>query len=741
MNFLDFFISPAHAQAAGGAGGGLLTFLPLLLMLGVMYFLFIRPQQKRVKEHAAMVEALKKGDEVVTNGGLGGTIANVHDAFITMKVADNVEVNVQKQAIATLLPKGTLKRQAFTESFNDKTTHMNKYPLWKYILLGAVLLAGSLFALPNLFGDYKAVQVTARDGLLDDSVKLTVRQAIKDAGLTDVELREDDNRFMALFTDDEEQLKARDVIDDALESRRHIVAMNLVSAAPAWLRSFAKPMYLGLDLRGGVHFLMEVDMDATIKSSEERYASDWKAENRRQKIRGVSVGHRDGKLTARFKTAEQREQMLELYRRNAFDLNIRTRDEGEFFYIDANLTEQAADEEKRSALQQNITTLRNRVNELGVAEPIIVQQGLEQIVIQLPGVQDPARAREILGATATLEYRLVEGTPADWFSAQDSGRARPGTKLYTQRDDGSPVLLSQDIIVTGDQIKGASSGIDQQSGSPAVFVNLDGKGAKRMQAVTAENVGNLMAVVYIENLIDYKIVDDERVKVTERVEEVINTATIRDVLSHRFQTTGLGANEAANLALLLRAGALKAPVEIVEERTVGPSLGADNIRQGFLSAVAGLFIVLAFMAWYYRVFGLIAGAALVINLVLIIAVLSTLQATLTMPGIAGIVLTTGMAVDANVLIFERIREELRAGTTVQSAIDAGYEKAFSTIADANITTLIAAVVLFSLGTGPIKGFAVTLSIGILTSMFTAILGTRALVNLIYGNKRGKELAI
>jgi len=451
--------------------------------------------------------------------------------------------------------------------------------------------------------------------------------------------------------------------------------------------------------------------------------------------------YRDGKLTARFKSAEEREKMLELFRRDAFDLNIRTREEGEFFYIDANLTEQAADEEKRSALQQNITTLRNRVNELGVAEPIIVQQGLEQIVIQLPGVQDPARAREILGATATLEYRLVEGTPADWFSAQDSGRARPGSKLYTMRDDGSPVLLSQDIIVTGDQIKGASSGIDQQSGSPAVFVNLDGKGAKRMQAVTAENVGNLMAVVYIENLIDYKIVGDERVKVTERVEEVINTATIRDVLSHRFQTTGLGANEAANLALLLRAGALKAPVEIVEERTVGPSLGADNIRQGFLSAVAGLCIVLGFMAWYYRVFGLIAGAALVINLVLIIAVLSTLQATLTMPGIAGIVLTTGMAVDANVLIFERIREELRAGTTVQSAIDAGYEKAFSTIADANITTLIAAVVLFSLGTGPIKGFAVTLSIGILTSMFTAILGTRALVNLIYGNKRGKELAI
>lgn len=301
--------------------------------------------------------------------------------------------------------------------------------------------------------------------------------------------------------------------------------------------------------------------------------------------------------------------------------------------------------------------------------------------------------------------------------------------------------MSTDIIVTGDQIKDASSGIDQQSGTPAVFVNLDGQGAKRMQDVTAENVGNLMAVVYIENLIDYKEVNGERVRTVERVEEVINSATIRDVLSHRFQTTGLGGNEAANLALLLRAGALKAPVEIVEERTVGPSLGADNIRQGFLSAIAGLAIVLVFMAWYYRVFGLVAGAALVINLVFIVAVLSMLQATLTMPGIAGIVLTTGMAVDANVLIFERIREELRAGTSVQNAIEAGYNKAFLTIADANITTLIAAVVLFSLGTGPIKGFAVTLSIGILTSMFTAIVGTRAIVNFIYGNKRGKQLAI
>ena len=620
---------------------------------------------------------------------------------------------------------------------------MNKYPTWKYILLGIIVLVGIIFALPNLFGDYKAVQVGPRDAetVMSESVESDMRRALQSVGLGGTEIRNEDGRLVALFEDDGDQLKARDAIEEVLETRRHVVAMNLVSAAPNWLRKIAKPMYLGLDLRGGVHFLMAVDMDATIKSSEERYIGDWRAALRSEKMRGVSVAHRDGSLSARFKDEASREKMTEIFRRDAVDLTFREREEGEFFYLEANLSEFAAEEEKRSALQQNITTLRNRVNELGVAEPIIVQQGLEQIVVQLPGIQDPARAREILGATATLEYRLVEGTPADWAAAGQGSGAPPGSKVYIQRDTGAPILLSTDIIVTGDQIKDASSGIDQQSGTPAVFVNLDGQGAKRMQDVTAENVGNLMAVVYIENLIDYKEVNGERVRTVERVEEVINSATIRDVLSHRFQTTGLGGNEAANLALLLRAGALKAPVEIVEERTVGPSLGADNIRQGFLSAIAGLAIVLVFMAWYYRVFGLVAGAALVINLVFIVAVLSMLQATLTMPGIAGIVLTTGMAVDANVLIFERIREELRAGTSVQNAIEAGYNKAFLTIADANITTLIAAVVLFSLGTGPIKGFAVTLSIGILTSMFTAIVGTRAIVNFIYGNKRGKQLAI
>ncbi|MGK0284132.1 MAG: preprotein translocase subunit SecD, partial [Patiriisocius sp.] len=462
-------------------------------------------------------------------------------------------------------------------------------------------------------------------------------------------------------------------------------------------------------------------------SAEERFVPDWKRMVRSEKIRGTSIQHKNSELSARFKDVASRDLMYPLFREGAIDLDFVTSEDDEYAYIVAKLTETAAREEQRSALQQNIVTLRNRINELGVSEPVIQQQGVDRIVIQLPGVQDTARAKDILGATATLEYRLVS-TAAD-------------AKAYTRREDGSTIMLDRDIIVTGDQIKGASSGIDQQSGSAAVFVNLDNAGARRMQEVTQDNVGNLMAVVYQENRIDNVVVNGETIKKVTKVEEVINAATIRDVLSHRFQTTGLGMQEATDLALLLRAGALKAPVQIVEERTVGPSLGKDNIRQGFLSAVIGLALVVLFMSFYYRVFGVIAGLALITNVILIVAVLGALGATLTLPGIAGIVLTTGMAVDANVLIFERIREELKEGGGVQAAIAAGYGKAFTTIADANVTTLIAAVVLFSLGTGPIKGFAITLCIGILTSMFTAIFGTRVLVNALYGGKRLQSIAI
>jgi preprotein translocase subunit SecD len=406
----------------------------------------------------------------------------------------------------------------------------------------------------------------------------------------------------------------------------------------------------------------------------------------------------------------------------------------------ASISEEALRTERRSAIQQNVTTLRNRVNELGVAEPVIQQQGEERIVVQLPGVQDTARAKDILGATATLEFRLTEGTRADWESAANGGPIPLSAKLYQQRN-GEPVLLKRRVIVTGDQINSASSTIDTQSGTPAVSVRLNSKGAKKMGETTRDNIKKPMAVVFIETKVETRMVDGEKVKVKTHTEEVINVATIQDAFSKQFQITGLESFEARDLALLLRAGALKAPVEIVEERTVGPSLGKDNIEQGFMSVVIGFALVLVFMAIYYKSFGLIANVALTANLVIIIAVLSLMQATLTLPGIAGIVLTVGMAVDANVLIFERIREELRNGNTPQASIHAGYEKAFSTIADANVTTLIAAIVLFSLGTGPIKGFAITLSIGILTSMFTAIMGTRALVNLIYGGRNLKKLSI
>ena len=616
----------------------------------------------------------------------------------------------------------------------------NTNALWKVLLLGAVLAVGALYAAPNLFGSDPAVQVAGRDTDIDEGTADLVRRELAAAGLEPAEIRETDGRLLAIFDDEDTQLRARDALAEALGRNEYTTALNLVPAGPAWLRAIGEPMYLGLDLRGGVHFLMEVDMRAAIASAEERYVADWKRRVREARVRGTNIRHDDGRLVARFRDVADRDRMLETFRDEGQDLAFTTREEGEYAYIEASLTEQAAEEERRSSLQQNITTLRNRINELGVSEPVIQQQGLDRIVVQLPGVQDTARAKEILGATATLEYRLVTGGPADWAAAE-AGNVPAGSELYHRRDDGAPITLDRDIIVTGDQIKGASSGIDQQSGSPAVFVNLDNVGARRMQEVTQDNVGNLMAVVYIEDRVDTRTVDGEPVEQTTRVEEVINAATINDVLSHRFQTTGLGSEEAANLALLLRSGALKAPVRIVEERTVGPSLGKDNIRQGFLSAVVGLALVLVFMGWYYRVFGLIAGAALVVNVVLIVGVLSLLQATLTLPGIAGIVLTVGMAVDANVLIFERIREELNAGTAVQGAIAAGYDKAFSTIADANVTTLIAAVVLFALGTGPIKGFAITLCIGILTSMFTAIFGSRVIVNALYGGKRLRSLPI
>ncbi len=613
---------------------------------------------------------------------------------------------------------------------------INQYPLWKYLLIAVIVITGVIYALPNLYGEDPAIQISpARSEQMDEAVQRQVAEALEQKGVTPLRTEYTGQRMLLRFSDTEVQLKAYDLIRDALGSR-YTVALNLAPATPAWLQSLnAKPMYLGLDLRGGVHFLMEVDMEVALNQALERYVGDFRSTLREAKLRYLTIAREDERVEIKFRDPGQRESALALLEKsgNYDDLDFSEADEGGAYYLRATLKEAAQREIRRFALQQNITTLRNRVNELGVAEPVIQQQGQERIVVQLPGVQDTARAKEILGATATLEFRLVDERGD--VQAAVAGRVPPGSRLYYDRD-GRPILLKRQVIITGDYITDASSGIEQQTGSPAVFITLDGKGARMMSNATRDNVGKSMAVVFIEIKSETRTIDGKPVKTKKKVEEVINVAVIRDQLGKRFQISGLDSTrEARDLALLLRAGALAAPIEIVEERTIGPSLGQDNIDKGVRSVVIGFVLVLAFMAFWYRGFGLMANLALTLNLVLIVAVLSMLQATLTLPGIAGIVLTVGMAVDANVLIFERIREELRNGNTPQSSIDAGYGKAFSTIADANITTLLAALVLFGFGTGPIKGFAVTLSIGIITSMFTAIMVTRAVANLVYGRQR------
>jgi preprotein translocase subunit SecD len=521
-----------------------------------------------------------------------------------------------------------------------------------------------------------------------------------------------------------------------------VVALNLAPATPAFIQALGlRPMYLGLDLRGGVHFLMEVDMDAVLKQVEEGNIDAIRALLRNEKVRYVTVGREGtGGVLVSFREAAERDKAYPLLRKEFPALEINPAEGADSFGIRLTLSPQLLLEKRRFALQQNITTLRNRVNELGVAEPIIQQQGDSRIVVQLPGVQDTARAKEILGATATLEFRLVD-EEGDATQAAASGRIPLNSRLYKERN-GRPILLQKRVLLTGDYITDAASGLDQQTSGPAVFITLDGQGAKRFEDATKDNIGKLMAVVFIENKTETRRVDGEVRKTPITVEEVINVARIRDRLGRRFQITGLeGTKEARDLALLLRAGALAAPIEIIEERTVGPSAGRENIAQGFRSAIIAFIVILAFMGLRYRLFGMVANLALAVNIVLIVATLSILQATLTLPGIAGIVLTMGMAVDANVLIYERIREELRLGNTPQAAIHAGFDKAFATILDSNLTTLIAAVVLFGLGTGPIKGFAVTLSIGIITSMFTAVMGARGLINYIYGGRRVERLSI
>lgn len=609
---------------------------------------------------------------------------------------------------------------------------MNRYPLWKYFLIIVVTLTGFLYALPNLFPEDPALQLTsAGRELISEKDETRVKTLLEAQDYKYKRIELDAEKLMVRFEDPDTQLAAFSTIQSELSSD-YVAALNLAPATPTWLAALnAQPMNLGLDLRGGVHFLLEVDMKAALAKAVDRYQADFRSTLREAKIRYLGVRPEADAIVVKFREAAQRDSALSAIQkdfRNEMDVIAADRD-GDAV-IEARLKEATILEIQRFALQQNMTSLRKRVNELGVAEPIIQQQGLDRIVVQLPGVQDTARAKKILGATATLEFRMVD-EQGDAIAARQSGRVPGGDKLFFERN-GQPILLKRRVMLTGEYITGAASGIESTNGSPAVFITLDGKGARLFSKATGQNIKKLMAVVYIETKPDGR-----------KVEEVINVARIQDQLSKRFQITGLDSTrEARDLALLLRAGALAAPMKFVEERTVGPSLGKANIERGFVSVALGFLLVMIFMVIYYKLFGLVANIALALNLVFVVAILSMIQATLTLPGIAGIVLTVGMAVDANVLIFERVREELRNGNSPQASITAGYGQAFSTIFDANITTLIAALVLYVFGTGPIKGFAITLSIGILSSMFTAIFVTRGVINLIYGRQqRLQSLAI
>jgi len=616
---------------------------------------------------------------------------------------------------------------------------MNKNPTWKYLLLVIIVAFGVIYAAPNLYQAEPGVQVIgARNAVVDTSVLERAKRALETANIEVKQITLEGGKIRARLTSEEDQNSARDILRAKLGNAYPVAAADMPTT-PNWLESLGgAPMYLGLDLRGGVHFLMQVDMAAAEKKANDNYYEDIRKLLREKGIRYNGINRQDnGAIFLRFKTEDLREQARrEVILANP-ELVATTQDDGSSFTLSLQLTESAVTEIKKAALKKNMLALRNRIDQLGVSEPVIQQQGLDRIVVQLPGVKDPSIAKGILGKTATLEVRLVDEKNVASFA---SGRVPSGSKRFFFRD-GRGILLKKRVMFSGENIIDASVGIDQ-NGSPAVNLTLDSKGANVNSDVTGDNIGNRMAIVYIETLGETKINSKgESTLVTKEIKEVISAARINEQLGKRFIITGLDQKEAKDLALLLRAGSLAAPVFIIEERTVGPSLGADNIKKGFTSVLYGFLLVLVFMIVFYRVFGTVASFALVLNLVIIVAVLSLLQATLTLPGVAGMVLTVGMAVDANVLIFERIREEVHSGAAPQMSIHRGYDNAFSTIIDANLTTLIAALVLFNFGTGPIQGFAITLSIGIATSMVTAIFVSRILVNLFYGGRRLDSLHI
>ncbi len=600
---------------------------------------------------------------------------------------------------------------------------MNRYPLWKYIVIGVALAFGLVYMLPNFFPEVPAVQVSSSKSTVkvDTALLGTVEEALKAASIPYRGAELDPVGIKVRFSDPDTQLKAKDALQTKLGDN-YIVALNLLSSSPHWLASIgALPMYLGLDLRGGVHFLLQVDMKGALDKAADRYTTDIRSLMREKKILYSGVSREGSNVVLRFKDDAERTRARNEIDRAFPDLAVREQEgaAGGESRLVAGLKPEAQKRIQEGAVQQNITILRNRVNELGVAEPIIQQQGGDRVVVQLPGVQDTARAKDILGRTATLEIRMVNDDPGALEQAR-SGSVPFGNDLYTDRN-GEPLLVRRQVVLTGDRINDAQSGFDQRTNEPAVHVNLDGTGARIFKEVTRENVGKRMAIVLVE----------------KGKAEVITAPVIREEIGGgRVQISGrMNTREANDIALLMRAGALAAPMEIVEERTVGPSLGKENIEKGFDSVKYGFLVLAAFICVYYMLMGVISTIALAINLMLLVAILSLLQATLTLPGMAAIALTLGMAIDANVLINERIREELRWGATPHAAIQAGYERAWGTILDSNVTTMIAGIALLAFGSGPVRGFAVVHVLGILTSMFSAVFVSRGIVAMIYGSRK------
>ncbi|MES2362543.1 MAG: protein translocase subunit SecD [Pseudomonadota bacterium] len=603
---------------------------------------------------------------------------------------------------------------------------MNRYPVWKYVIIAVALLIAILYTLPNFFGEAPAVQVSSSKSIVkvDSTTVIRVEQALKDAGVAADAVAFDGNSVKARFGDTDTQLKARDAIQKALvpdaSDPTYIVALNLLSRSPAWLTSLhAAPMYLGLDLRGGVHFMLQVDMQAALTKKTESLAGDLRLSLREKNIRHAGINRSGQSIEVRFRDTETLTATKNLIQDQFPDLQATDAPDGVEYKMVASIKPEAARRIQDQALKQNMVTLHNRINELGVAEPVIQQQGIDRIVVQLPGVQDTAKAKDILGRTATLEMRLVDESSEGRAAENNTGPVPFGSERFLERD-GRPVIVKKQVIITGENLTDAQPGFDSQNQQPKVDLTVDAKGGRIMRDTSRENLKKRMAIVLFE----------------KGKGEVLTAPVIQGELGNRFQISGtMSVSEANDLALLLRAGSLAAPMEIIEERTIGPTLGADNISKGFHSVTWGFAVIVAFMAVYYMLFGLFSGIALAVNLLLLVAVLSMLQATLTLPGMAAMALALGMAIDSNVLINERVREELRSGASPQAAIHAGYERAWATILDSNTSTLIVGLALLAFGSGPVRGFAVVHCIGILTSMFSAVFFSRGLVNFWYGRQK------